>query len=104
MAEPRTELTSEARTEPTSAACTEAVPFDPFSDDEDDDHEVTVGIPVDSSTRARKEALTTFRERRGKNRTQRAVADGMVHLPFVEPTNPASALIESSDEFDPPVL
>lgn len=104
MAEPRTELTSEARTEPTSAACTEAVPFDPFADDEDDDHEVTVGIPVDSSTRARKEALTTFRERRGKNRTQRAVADGMVHLPFVEPTNPASALIEPGDEFDPPVL
>lgn len=103
MSEPNTQVCAEPVTEPSSEARTAAVPFDPFADD-DEFSEVTVGIPVDSSTRARNDALTKFRERRGSHRTQRAVANGMVHLPFVEPTDPARALIEPGDKFDPPML
>lgn len=91
-----------AATGAATAAATAAVPFDPFADD--DDYDDTVGLKVDSSTRSRNEALTTFRQRRGTHRNQRAVADGMVLLPFVQPTDPELALITPGDDYDPPVL
>ena len=84
---------------------TEAVPFDPFADDDDD----TFSEPEareDTSTRARREALSTFRSRHGVTRSDRPVADGMVHLPFVPPTPPTDALIDPAkvDTDDVPQL
>lgn len=55
---------------------TEAVPFDPFADD-DEDYREQVGI------RAREEALSTFRTQRSESHADRAVANGMVTLPFI---------------------
>ena len=82
---------------------TEAVDFDPFADDEDTDatvqHTEPVGNPanaVDSGERSRIEALSTFRKRRGTYRSGASVADGMVQLPFIPPTNPEDAVIEPS--------
>lgn len=46
----------------------------------------------DTSARARELALSTFRKRRSAERTSRTVADGMVHLPFIVPTDPTAAL------------
>lgn len=103
MTGPITEVSTGPVTGPISEARTAAVPFDPFADD-DDEYEVSFGIPVDSSTRSRNEALTTFRQRRGTHRNQRAVADGMVQLPFVAPTDPEAELIEPNSKYDPPVL
>ncbi|WP_257203208.1 serine/threonine protein kinase [Corynebacterium cystitidis] len=99
-------------TEPATAA----VAFDPFADDDygDDDDEYTdLGElshllkdldslrdshgsqeQEDTSTRARRQALSTFRSRRGARRTSRTVADGMVELPWVPPTKPTDALID----------
>lgn len=101
------------------SAATSAVPFDPFADDEDDDfpEEDPDNIAAlikdlgqlrdknagkadqrarveDSSERSRREALSTFRERRRTRRTTRPVADGMVDLPFITPTDPSDALID----------
>ncbi|RNE49919.1 serine/threonine protein kinase [Corynebacterium alimapuense] len=53
-------------------------------------------IQDDTSTRARKLALSTFRELRGTTRHGRTVADGMVNLPFVIPTRPGQALKDPS--------
>ena len=82
---------------------TEAVDFDPFADDEDTDatvqHTEPVGNPanaVDSGERSRIEALSTFRKRRGTYRSGASVADGMVQLPFIPPTNPEDAVIDPS--------
>lgn len=69
-------------TSPTTAA----VPYNPFEDEwEDEDYQSLLKppLPEDPSTRSRKQALTTFRERRGAARGDRAVANGMVRLPFV---------------------
>ncbi len=95
---------------------TQAVKFDPFADDDDDydDYDEDVGdidtlladldslrdqrqeveSPEgdDTSARARRQALSTFRQRRGARRTGRTVADGMVRLPFVVPTRPEDTL------------
>ena len=98
---------------------TEAVAFDPFADDGDDaegwdsDGETDYsamgemagllkdldklrrgGNREDTSQRSRQQALDTFRERRGTRRATRVVADGMVELPWVEPTEPEEALID----------
>ena len=75
---------------------TSAVPFNPFADDEDEDDitESTNPIQVDSGERSRREALSTFRQRRGIHRRGAAVAGGMVHLPFVSPTDPKHAVID----------
>ncbi|AZA10626.1 serine/threonine protein kinase [Corynebacterium gerontici] len=56
---------------------TEAVPFDPFADDDEEDYREQVGI------RAREEALSTFRSQRSESHADRTVANGMVTLPFI---------------------
>ena len=54
----------------------------------------------DTSTRARRQALSTFRKRRRTQRTARAVADRMVRLPFVVPTDPQEALIDPHEAIE----
>ncbi len=54
----------------------------------------------DTSTRARRQALSTFRKRRRAQRTARAVADRMVRLPFVVPTDPQEALIDPHEAIE----
>ncbi|MEJ4092196.1 tetratricopeptide repeat protein [Corynebacterium sanguinis] len=91
---------------------TEAVAFDPFAldDDSDSDERNYAGLgdmaelfkdldalregrrEEDTSQRSRREALDTFRELRGAKRAARAVADGMVELPWIAPTDPKEAL------------
>ena len=98
---------------------TEAVAYDPFADDENSDDDWGSdgetdysamgemagllkdldklrkgGNREDTSQRSRRLALDTFRERRGTRRATRVVADGMVELPWVEPTEPKEALID----------
>ena len=51
----------------------------------------------DTSARARQEALSTFRERRGTQRGGRTVADGMVDLPFILPAQPEEALQDPAE-------
>lgn len=69
---------------------TEAVPFDPFADDDDDEDLTgllndlnTIQQDTDAGTRSREKAISTFRSRRGTNRDDRTVANGMVALPFI---------------------
>ncbi|WP_396125071.1 MULTISPECIES: serine/threonine protein kinase [unclassified Corynebacterium] len=65
---------------------TSAVPFDPFADDtEGTSFSLTTATPAidDPSVRSHQEALSTFRKRRAATRGARAVANGMVYLPFV---------------------
>ncbi|MEJ6020289.1 serine/threonine protein kinase [Corynebacterium sp. H113] len=97
-------------TDPAEEPGTEAVAFDPFADDDaDDDYDFTQDLtPPDKSSTGRKastydpsaeshrRALSTFRERRHQARQGRTVADGMVQLPFIPPTDPQSAVM--SDE------
>ncbi|WP_255456146.1 serine/threonine protein kinase [Corynebacterium sp. NML180780] len=90
---------------------TEAVAFDPFADDDEDEDEADFSglgemagllkdlddlrkgsVKEETSSRSRKLALDTFRELRGTRRDDRTVADGMVKLPWVEPTEPQKAL------------
>ncbi|QNQ91096.1 protein kinase [Corynebacterium poyangense] len=71
---------------------TEAVRFDPFADEDDD-----FSLGLDTSRRAREEAISTFRRNRTVRRLGRTVADGMVHLPFVGLTNPKAALINPNE-------
>ncbi|AKK04032.1 serine/threonine protein kinase [Corynebacterium epidermidicanis] len=94
--------------EKTSAAAR----FDPFADDEDDetglDTAAVYAIAADQSEdvndRSRREALSTFRSRRGTTRAGRMVADGMVQLPFVPITDPQAALITPGPNVEPPTL
>lgn len=107
---------------------TEAVAFDPFADEDEDEAETDYsamgemagllqdldklrkgGKHDDTSQRSRRQALDTFRERRGARRVTRVVADGMVELPWVEPTQPKEALIDPEPAvvrkgLTPPVL
>ncbi len=106
---------------------TEAVAFDPFADDDEDSDAAYAGLGEmagllkdldklregsgreDTSQRSRQLALDTFRERRGTRRASRIIADGMVELPWVEPTEPNDALIDPepavvSKGITPPVL
>lgn len=105
---------------------TEAVIFDPFADDDDEDEidvgsvidgaiggdvdntEPTAPVKVDSGERSRREALSTFRQRRGANRQGAVVADGMVRLPFIRPTEPEQAITDPQKAIDngvqPPTL
>ncbi|MBC6794603.1 serine/threonine protein kinase [Corynebacterium sp. LK28] len=99
---------------------TEAVIFAPFADDDaDEDTDETVrntapvgaGSPasaVDSGERSRIEALSTFRKRRGTHRSGASVADGMVQLPFIAPTDPEDAVIDPTAAIEkgtaPPTL
>ncbi|WP_291479595.1 serine/threonine protein kinase [Corynebacterium sp.] len=111
---------SDGNDEHSGGQSTQATPFDPFADDSDSDEfhvdpadsAVTgpSGAPggsskagdterqptVDSGERSRREALSTFRRRRGTSRAGAEVAGGMVRLPFIPPTNPQDAVI--SDE------
>lgn len=110
---------------------TEAVAFDPFADEDEQwdsdggtdysamgemagllkdlDQLRKGGNREDTSQRSRRQALDTFRERRGTRRATRVVADGMVELPWVEPTAPREALIDPQPavvkkNIAPPVL
>ncbi|WP_288814402.1 serine/threonine protein kinase [uncultured Corynebacterium sp.] len=80
---------------------TSAVPFDPFADDDEDDDgfdtEDTNPMKIDSGEKSRREALSTFRKRRGVYRTGATVAGGMVKLPFVTPTEPEAAIVDPSE-------
>ncbi|WP_240484109.1 serine/threonine protein kinase [Corynebacterium sputi] len=90
---------------PMSAATgpgTEAVPYDPFADDDDDEFAESIEIAEllgvsstrpDPSAESHRQALTTFRERRTRERPGRLVADGMVQVPYIPPTNPRDALM-----------
>lgn len=92
---------------------TSAVTFNPFAhDDEDDDDEFdlssllagttsvtqqtqqTQKAPYDPSAESHRRALNTFRQRRGDQHRARAVADGMVHLPFLPPSDPRDAVLD----------
>lgn len=65
-------------------------------------------VQVDSGERSRREALSTFRQRRGTSRGGAVVAGGMVHLPFIAPTEPADAIIDPAEDvangIEPPTL
>lgn len=103
----------EEHTSPTecTAPGTEAVLFDPFADDDDDD-DINFGVATEASTsshessrestdageRSRREALSIFRRRRGTSRAGADVAGGMVRLPFIPPTVPATAVIDPAEE------
>lgn len=86
-----------------SEPATAAVAFDPFADDDDDD-DATVGQSpagvttavkaADPSTESHRRAMETFRARRSKVRQGRTVAEGMVQLPFIPPTNPVDAVMD----------
>ncbi|MGO3362348.1 MAG: tetratricopeptide repeat protein [Corynebacterium sp.] len=86
-------------------ASTQATPFDPFAEDsgpttgpssdpvtapEGTDQQTT----IDSGECSRREALSTFRRRRGTSRAGAEVAGGMVRLPFIPPTNPQDAVLD----------
>ena len=55
---------------------------------------------MDSGERSRIEALSTFRKRRGTYRHGASVADGMVQLPFILPTDPEDAVIDPSSAIE----
>ncbi|WKD58213.1 Serine/threonine-protein kinase PknG [Corynebacterium capitovis DSM 44611] len=108
--------------EPGAEPATEAVAFDPFADD-DDEEEPSAGedyaelgdiaellrdldklrdgegrsAQENTAQRSRRRALDTFRELRGAKRQARLVADGMVELPWVPPVNPRDALIDPGE-------
>ncbi|WPF65902.1 MULTISPECIES: serine/threonine protein kinase [unclassified Corynebacterium] len=103
------------------APATAAVPFDPFADEEDTDAEEVGDIAallsdmgslrdaatarMDTSERARREALSTFRRRRAERRTDRTVAGGMVTLPFINLLPPEQALQDpTGKKVSPPQL
>lgn len=128
------ECASSANAPVEDSAATAAVPFDPFADDEDDASTdalnradlsalappaaqpataeqpatASTGTPMDSGERSRREALSTFRQRRGINRSGATVASGMVRLPFISPTDPRDAVIDPSEAIakgiEPPSL
>ncbi|KKO83792.1 serine/threonine-protein kinase [Corynebacterium otitidis] len=78
--------------EPGSA--TQAVRFDPFADEEDEDDEPRKARQMPQLTSdSHREAISAFR--RGATRTSsRTVAEGMVDLPFIPLVAPADALID----------
>lgn len=106
---------------------TSAVAFDPFADDDDDTdghseesftdsdniaalikdlgvlrdrrekRRGNASALIDTSQRSRQQALDTFRELRLAARTNREVADGMVSLPYVVPTDPEDALMDPTE-------
>jgi len=82
------------------SAATSATPFDPFADDEDSDPGAAGGgdSGQDAGERSRREALSTFRQRRGTSRAGADIAGGMVRLPFLPPTDPVTAVIDPADE------
>lgn len=53
------------------------------------------GASHDPSQASRDRALSTFRERRAASRRGKAVADGMVSLPFIVPTDPRESVMDS---------
>ena len=99
---------------------TQAVPFDPFADDDSEPELVSTGTQAvqallndlgdmrsqaATSERARQEAITTFRQRRSASRAGRPIADGMITIPFLELTDPRDALIDPRDvDTQPPQL
>ena len=53
------------------------------------------GASHDPSQASRERALSTFRERRAASRRGKVVADGMVSLPFIVPTDPRESVMDS---------
>ncbi len=131
-----------------SAPGTQAVKFDPFADDDDEDDAfgpdgldyllrdldqiratqgqfvgtqdpqvedavtdaataaTTVGSAAatpstDPSERSRRQAISTFLERRGIRRQSRVIADGMVELPFITPKPESELLIDPGAKLKP---
>lgn len=68
----------------------------------------TPAVRPDPTHRSREKALSTFRERRATSRQGKVVADGMVTLPFIVPTDPRESLIDPEPAIaqgtPPPVL
>ena len=60
----------------------------------------TAPTQEDASERSRREAIDTFRSRRGAQRTARPVADGMVNLPFIVRTSPDQTLRDPQPAID----
>lgn len=83
--EAATEASTEAHTQPTARTATETTAY------------ATTRTTIDSGERSRREALSTFRQRRGIHRHGAIVAGGMVRLPFVTPTDPRSATINPAE-------
>lgn len=112
---------------------TEAVAFNPFDDDDDEDEyggtelqalidnltgtdypatsamgplQASAGTTNDPSAKYRKIALEEFRKRRTDDRAGRVVADGMVTLPFVALTDPLTACVDPTTftGVEPPTL
>ncbi|MCQ9352523.1 protein kinase [Corynebacterium sp. 153RC1] len=81
---------------------TEAVVFDPFADDDLGAIMDDITALHDTSSRAKEQALDTFRSRRGAERSARPVANGMTELPFITP--PPQMLKDPSGYEDQPVL
>ena len=81
---------------------TEAVVFDPFADDDLGAIMDDITALHDTSSRAKEQALDTFRSRRGAERSARPVANGMTELPFITP--PPQMLKDPSGYDDQPVL
>lgn len=83
-----------------TAMATGAVAWDPSQDD--DFPEIDVPLPKPSAeeigARAREEALSTFRQRRGTIRGTRLVANGMVELPFIPLIAEDTALMDPGKE------
>ncbi|PRQ10595.1 serine/threonine protein kinase [Corynebacterium sp. 13CS0277] len=57
-----------------------------------------LGNLSDPGAKSRQEALEKFRQRRGTQREDRLVADGMVELPFVPLDDPTASLIDPAEE------
>ncbi|MGD7001523.1 tetratricopeptide repeat protein [Corynebacterium halotolerans] len=69
----------------------------PHPDGDEGTRPHATNVAANTSARSRREAISTFRERRGARRVGRTVADGMVHLPFVGLTNASAALKSAAD-------
>ena len=89
-----------------AAPGTEAVAFDPFAedDDEDDDFDISAllggnpapaPVKTDPSRASHQRALEAFRKQRSSKHKDRAVAEGMVHLPYIPPKDPRDAVLSA---------
>ena len=89
-----------------AAPGTEAVAFDPFADDDDEDDDFDISallggnpapapVKTDPSRASHQRALEAFRKQRSSKHKDRAVAEGMVHLPYIPPKDPRDAVLSA---------